>query len=107
MLAAPSFGAATAVAPHGTLSPAAAPAPATRPRPPRLPPIDINSATRAQLRTLPGITDADAQRIIEHRPYHSKGQLVTAKVIPAGIYQLNRHRIIAIQPGPPPPRRHP
>jgi DNA uptake protein ComE-like DNA-binding protein len=34
-------------------------------------PLDINSATRQQLKTLPGIGDREAQRIIAGRPWHS------------------------------------
>lgn len=63
--------------------------------------IDINSASRAQLKTLPGIGDAEAVRIVAGRPYLSKGSLVTAGVIPAGVYQSIRHRIVAIQKSPP------
>lgn len=63
--------------------------------------IDINSASRARLKTLPGIGDAEAERIVAGRPYLSKASLVTAKVIPAGVYQAIRHRIIAIQKPPP------
>jgi hypothetical protein len=70
-------------------------------------PIDINSASRAQLKTLQGIGDAEAQRIIARRPYRTKAELVTANVLPAGIYQSIRHRIIAVQPGTPRPGIHP
>lgn len=59
--------------------------------------IDINSASRAQLKTLPGIGNAEADRIIAARPYLSKAHLVSDAGIPAGIYQSIRHRIIAIQ----------
>lgn len=59
--------------------------------------IDINSASRAQLKTLPGIGDAEAGRIIAGRPYLSKTHLVSDAGIPAGVYQSIRHRIIAVQ----------
>jgi DNA uptake protein ComE-like DNA-binding protein len=59
--------------------------------------VDINSATRAQLRTLPGIGEAEAQRIIAGRPYLSKADLATRKVIPTGIFLSLKDRIIAIQ----------
>ncbi len=70
-------------------------------------PIDINSASRAQLKALPGIGDAVAERIIARRPYRTKAELVTANVIPAGIYQSIRHQIIAIQPATPRLRKNP
>ncbi len=70
-------------------------------------PIDVNSASPAQLKTLEGVGDAEARRIVAGRPYHSKADLVTRNVIPAGIYQSIRHRIIAIQPGTPRAGRHP
>jgi DNA uptake protein ComE-like DNA-binding protein len=60
-------------------------------------PIDINSASPAQLKTLPGIGTAEAERIVAGRPYLSKASLVTDKIIPAGVYQEIRHQIIAIQ----------
>ena len=59
--------------------------------------IDINSANVVQLKTLPGIGDAEAKRIVAGRPYLSKASLVTDHIIPAGVYQEIRHRIIAIQ----------
>lgn len=63
-------------------------------------PIDVNSATRAQLKALPGIGDAEAERIVEKRPYLSKADLVSRQVIPAGVYQSIRQRIIAVQKAP-------
>lgn len=61
--------------------------------------IDINSATKDQLKTLPGITDAYADKIIAGRPYKSKAFLVTNSVIPEGIFQGIRHQIVARQAG--------
>lgn len=61
--------------------------------------IDINSATKDQLKTLPGITDAYADKIIAGRPYLSKAFLVTKNVLPNDLFQTLRKRIVARQPG--------
>lgn len=60
-------------------------------------PIDINSANRDQLKTLPGIGDVEADRIISGRPYHSKADLAERGVIPTGVYVSLKGRIIAKQ----------
>lgn len=60
-------------------------------------PIDINSASRTRLKTLPGIGDAEADRIVAQRPYLSKADLVSRDVLPAGVYQAIRHKIVAVQ----------
>ncbi len=43
--------------------------------------VDLNSATQRQLSSLPGITDADAYRIVANRPYPSPEALVRRGVI--------------------------
>lgn len=48
--------------------------------------VDINNASVKQLKTLPGIGDDEAARIIAGRPYGSKAWLATQKIIPDGIY---------------------
>lgn len=87
-------GAATVSSKAASAPPRAASKAAVQPKP-----VDINSASKAELKTLPGIGDADAEKIIAGRPYNSKADLVTKGLIPAGVYQSNRHQIIALPPG--------
>jgi hypothetical protein len=43
--------------------------------------LDINSATRDELASLPGLSDADAERIIDHRPYADRDGLLLKRVL--------------------------
>ena len=57
--------------------------------------IEINSAPKLELMTLPGIGDADAQKIIDGRPYRAKTQLVQKNIIPQATYDKIADSIIA------------
>lgn len=59
--------------------------------------MDINSATKQELMTLPGIGDAYSQKIIEGRPYRAKNQLVSKGVVPQATYDKISDKIIAKQ----------
>ena len=59
--------------------------------------IDINSASKEELSTLPGIGDVYSQKIIDGRPYRAKNELVSKKIIPESAYNGIKDQIIAKQ----------
>ena len=70
-------------------------APVTKAPPPANTLIDLNSASKAELMTLPGIGDAYADKIIAARPYARKDQLLAKKVLPQATYDKIKNNVIA------------
>lgn len=60
--------------------------------------VDINSATKEKLKKLPGVGDAEADKIVAGRPYGSKAWLVTHQIIPGAVYDNIKLLVIAKQP---------
>ena len=58
--------------------------------------VDLNSASREDLLTLPGIGAAEAGRIIANRPYLSKTDLVTKNALPIGPFLSIKHLVVAM-----------
>jgi DNA uptake protein ComE-like DNA-binding protein len=72
-------------------------APAARPsaKAPRAPQkrVDINNASLDELRTRLPVDAAYARKIIEHRPYQSRGELMTKAGLPEGVYQAVKRNV--------------
>jgi DNA uptake protein ComE-like DNA-binding protein len=56
--------------------------------PPAVPEIDLNTASVAELKTIPGITDADAKKIVANRPYGDVTELARADLSAVSIGNL-------------------
>jgi len=66
--------------------------------------VDINSASKKELKALPGISDADADKIIAGRPYLSKAHLATQNIISRPVYENLKTMVIAKQKQNPVPK---
>jgi DNA uptake protein ComE-like DNA-binding protein len=58
-------------------------------------PVDINRASADDLKTLPGVDDARAEKIIDNRPYGDTGDLVKKRVISKAEYDRISDKVVA------------
>jgi DNA uptake protein ComE-like DNA-binding protein len=58
-------------------------------------PLDLNTATKEQLLSLPGVTGSEANRVIAGRPYTDPGQVVTRRIMPKTEYDKIADRVTA------------
>ena len=68
-------------------------APAKKPKP-----VDINSASAEQLKAIPGVDEARAEKIIKNRPYPRRAYLVTKEVYAQDDYYKIKDYFIAVPP---------
>jgi len=59
--------------------------------------LDINSASPEELDALPGVGEVRVKAIIAGRPYKGKDELVQKKILPKGVYDKIKDKIIAKQ----------
>ena len=55
--------------------------------------VDLNSADRSQLASLPGFTTATADKVIEGRPYRSPDELVSRHIVSRAEYDRIANQI--------------
>jgi DNA uptake protein ComE-like DNA-binding protein len=59
--------------------------------------IDVNTATKQELMSIPGVGEAYSQKIIDGRPYKNKTQLKTKGKLPADVYEKIKDKVVAKQ----------
>jgi DNA uptake protein ComE-like DNA-binding protein len=67
---------------------------------PKVKPIDINNASAEELKKIPGVGDAEAERIIKARPYPTRAYLVERNVVTLEQYYAMKDYMVAVQPDP-------
>lgn len=54
----------------------------------------LNNASKTKLRSVPGIGDATARRIIESRPFESEAEVVESKVMPEKVLKILKDKLV-------------
>jgi DNA uptake protein ComE-like DNA-binding protein len=60
--------------------------------------VDLNTATKEQLAKLPGFDEATADKIIAARPFASKTQLKSKKLVSDETYESVKNLVVASRP---------
>ncbi len=58
-------------------------------------PLDLNTASKDQLETLPAMTSAEAERVIAGRPYDDPSDLLTRRILSKPQYDKISDRVTA------------
>jgi len=58
-------------------------------------PLDLNTAKRDQLMSLPGMSAADADKVIAGRPYNEVGDLMSRHILSKSEYERIRTQVTA------------
>jgi competence protein ComEA len=70
-------------------------APMTQTSAPKTATVDINSASAADLKTLRGVTDAEAGKIVQGRPYKDPSELTTKKILTDAEFAKIKDHVVA------------